>query len=91
MAVASAQASVGTSASKIIDPGLDDARQDFAASIHNKGTVSIFLGGSGVTTGNGYEVGAGEAVSLVLTGSDAVYAVAASGTQRVDVLRTGVQ
>jgi heptaprenylglyceryl phosphate synthase len=90
MAVAAAQASVTTTASKIVDPSKDDARQDFAATVHNKGTASIFLGGSDVTTANGYEVAVGEAVSFVLTGSDSLYAVAASGTQRVDVLRTGV-
>lgn len=90
MAIRSAQATVGTSAAVLVDAAGDDERADFSALVHNKGSVSVYLGGSGVTVATGYEVGAGEAVALSLTGSDTVYAISGTAGQRVDVLRSGV-
>lgn len=52
-------------------------------------TESVDLGGSAVTTGNGYELKAGESIELTLTGRDNdLYAVAAAGkTVSVHVLK----
>jgi hypothetical protein len=63
------------------------------ATIKNKGSVSIFLGPTGVTSGNGYEVAASEVVIVTMGAGDGpLLAIAASGTQTVHVLavRAGV-
>lgn len=90
MAVHSAQASVGTTATKIVDSTADNNLPGFSALIHNKGTVSIFVGDSGVTTATGYEIGAGEAAAFGLYAGDDVYAISGTAAQRVDVFRSGV-
>jgi hypothetical protein len=55
----------------------------------NKGAVSVDIGGDDVETDEGYELEAGEGVSLDVIGRDDPYAVAASGTVRVDVFESG--
>lgn len=77
--------SVGTSATEIVEPDFDGG--SFA--ICNRDADSVFLGGSGVTTGNGYELGAGESLGIRLDQGDDLYGIVASGTARVDVLRVG--
>lgn len=50
----------------------------------------VYLGGSGVTSGTGYPVTPGVEYSFDLQAGEAMYAIAASGTVVVPVLRTGV-
>jgi hypothetical protein len=55
--------------------------------LYNRGTGSVFLGGADVTAAAGFELGAGESITLLLTFAEQeIYAITASGTQRVDVL-----
>lgn len=51
-------------------------------------TITIYLGGSGVTTSNGYPLLAGQSVTLSSINSEAgsLWAVAASGTPKLSVL-----
>lgn len=57
--------------------------------VKNLGSVAIDLGGSGVTSGAGYQVGAGAAEGpFVLNGGDVLYGIASSGTQSVQILAT---
>lgn len=51
-------------------------------------TDSVDLGGSGVASGQGFELAAGESLEVAIPGSDQLYAVAAAGkTVPVHVLR----
>jgi hypothetical protein len=56
--------------------------------VRNRGSASIDIGGSDVATGAGFELAAGDV--LAFEGDEVLYGVAASGTVRIDVLRTGV-
>ncbi len=61
--------------------------------IRNRGTVAVYLGGPDVTTGTGFQLDAGEAVSLDADDGSGDgsgnYARTASSTARVDVLQVG--
>lgn len=55
--------------------------------IKNMGSVAVDLGGSGVTFGTGYQLGANDVVGpFEVPGGDVLYAIASSGTQSVQVL-----
>lgn len=71
-----AQVSVSTSAVRLDS----DPPRPSQVAINNKGTASIYLGTDNtVTTGNGYEVGAGEKLTLDLFETAAqVWAIAGS-------------
>lgn len=89
MAVMSQQVSVGTSGFRL-DSGLSASTALVSLLVRNRGTVAVYVGGSGVTTGNGFQLDPGESMSIDLRFADAgVYALAASGTQRVDVMQAG--
>lgn len=90
--VRSSQITVGVAATKLAPLEVDNTMAGFTVVVVNRGTGSIFLGGStAVTTGTGLEVAAGGSFSINLDGgSDEIWAIATAGTQRVDVLRAGV-
>jgi len=54
--------------------------------LHNLGGGAIYLGGSNVTTSNGYKLDNGEKLSLIIGDTEALYGVAASGTHTLAVL-----
>ena len=54
--------------------------------LHNLGGGSIYLGGSNVTTSNGYKLDNGDKLSLIIGDTEALYGVAASGTHTLAVL-----
>lgn len=56
--------------------------------IRNAGTASVFLGGSTVTTATGFELLAGDTVTLPIGALDTVYGIVASGTVIVHSLET---
>lgn len=57
--------------------------------VKNRGSEPVDLGGSGVKTGEGYELKAGEREEFVLGGGNGLYAVAPSGKEvRLDVIIT---
>jgi len=74
---------------------LGDAERDrdgFTIMVQNpSGGASLYIGGAGVTTASyGYEVVAGAEVGVELLKDEELYAVVASGSQTVNVLRIGV-
>ena len=73
---------------------LDTADTDTVAgksvALKNAGAASVDLGASTVTSGAGYELAAGAAVSIDLGAGESVYAITASGTAVVHVIETGV-
>jgi len=54
--------------------------------LHNLGGGAIYLGGSNVTTSNGYKLDNGDKLSLIIGDTEALYGVAASGTHTLAVL-----
>lgn len=78
-AVASAAQSVTTSAAALSSP-LSGRKYLF---LQNRGTASIFVGPSGVTTSSGLEIGKGSTLEARIGAAVSLYAVAASGTQDV--------
>ncbi len=87
MSVVAARVTVGTSAVPVVAADVYGK----AASVRNRGSVSVFLGGSAVTTGTGYELAVGEAVAVPLTDDDVVYGISGTAGQRVDVLVAGAE
>lgn len=84
-----ARVTVNTTATRL-DVGRGTGGGFGSVLVRNRGSVSVDLGGSDVTTGNGFELEAGEAVTLDLATSDGgLYGIAASGTVRCDVLQVG--
>jgi hypothetical protein len=82
-----AQTSVTTSAVRLDTA----ANRPGTVAIKNRGSSSIYLGSDNtVTSANGFELGVGESVSVDLNKStSAIWAIAGSGTNRVDVLEVG--
>lgn len=90
MAVKSVVVSVGTTATLIEDGTLGEAAAPVSvvASVPSGG-VTVYFGGADVTTANGYPVAGGvQSPAMDLFGGDQLYAVVASGTQNVNVLKT---
>lgn len=54
------------------------------------GGATVFVGGSGVTTANGYPITAGTSIALDLNSGEVAYGIVAASTQAVAVLRSGV-
>ena len=79
----SAQVSVEATATIIVPAA--NAYQ--TAYLHNLGGGAIYLGASNVTTSNGYKLDNGDKLTVTVGDSEALYAVTASGTQTVAVLR----
>jgi hypothetical protein len=79
----SAQVEVGTTAT-IIAPAANSYQNVY---IHNLGGGAVYLGGSDVTTGNGYKLDNGDKLSVIIGDREALYAVSLSGTHTVGILR----
>ncbi len=54
--------------------------------LHNLGGGPIYIGGSNVTTSNGYKLDNGDKLSIIIGDLEALYGVAASGTHTLAVL-----
>lgn len=89
MAVEGAQVSVGTTETELTGSQTDTIAGQSLVAI-NKGAASVFLGGTGVTTSTGFELAAGESVSLDVNQGEQLFGIVGSGTQDVHVLRIGV-
>lgn len=88
MAYTAQQISVSTSATPIVAPGDSNHVVAYhAALVRNAGTGSVFLGGADVTASSGFELSPGASVQIATTSVDELYAIAASGSVRVDVLK----
>lgn len=89
MAVKHSRVTVTTTAAAV-STQTDDPRADFSATLRNAGTASIFIGGSTVTAANGFELPAGASLSVDFRAGDVLHAIVASGTQRLDIIWSGV-
>lgn len=76
------QSNVTTTAALIITPTANRRSVSIRALLSNG--QKVYIGGTGaVTSGNGYELGAGAAVDMDLDDGQAIYMISNSGTQRV--------
>lgn len=81
--LANAAASVGTSAAVIPASNLSNRKYLF---VQNLGNRSIYLGGSGVTTANGFRLSSGAVMDARIGAAVSLYAITDSGTQDVRLL-----
>lgn len=83
-----ARVTVTTSATR-----LDNATNSMARGsviIRNRGAVAVYVGDAGVTTATGFQVDAGETLSVETAGSaDLLYGITASGSAACHVLQVG--
>lgn len=92
MAVSSASVTVSTSATALNQADTDDNPGKTGQSIlvRNVGANTIYLGGSGVTTVNGYPLGVGSDVAVQLAPNETLYGIVAASTESARVLVQGV-
>lgn len=99
MALAQAQVSVSTTATLLSGTETDDARGQTVVVQNPSTSVDVFLGTASVTSSvYGYVLKASSstagnqlnAVAITLQAGETLYGIVASGTQTVNVLRTGV-
>lgn len=88
MSVSSAAVSVATTATALHVADADA----LGIEVQNVGASTVYVGGSDVTTSNGFPVAAGAAwyPPQPLAAGERVYGIVASGTVEVRVLRLGV-
>lgn len=85
MSIASQQISVGSGSAVL----LAEASVDRPLTVYLKGLGSTYLGGSNVTSSNGFIATNLPSLPLTLQPGDALYAVTDSGTQAISVLTLG--
>lgn len=84
MAVYPQQVTVTSTATALTNATSAVEGRSGAMSICNRGTAAVFLGGPTVTTGTGFQLDVGQVLSADPTVG--WFAIAASGSHRVDVL-----
>jgi hypothetical protein len=89
MAVSHSRVSVGTTATKLTSDY--DGKDGQTINVQNPtSAVDVYLGGEGVTTTNyGYLLKAETSFSVELQDDEKLYAVVATGTQTVNIIRQG--
>lgn len=74
MPIGSARVSVNDTVDEVAS-----ARDSGSQLIKNKGSDPVYLGDSAVTSSTGFELAAGEAVVVHLSGEDKLYGICATG------------
>lgn len=87
MAAKGTRVAVAVTATKLNTAGTDNV-SGTSLLVRNRGTASVFLGGSDVTTLTGFELLAGESLPADL--NEDLYGICASGTVACHVLEVGV-
>ena len=92
MAIAHAIVSVGSTATLLTVAALGGGKDGSTIFVQNPtGGQAVYLGGAGVTTSSyGYILAINSNIRIDLNQDEALYAVVASSTQSVAVLRQGV-
>jgi len=92
MAIAHAIVSVGTTATLLTVATAGGGKDGSTILVQNPtGGQAVFIGGLGVTSASyGYKLAIDSNISIELNQDEALYAVVASSTQSVAVLRQGV-
>jgi hypothetical protein len=79
----SAQVTVGVTATVLVAANIADQ----TAYLHNSGGGVVYLGDANVTTSNGYKMDNNDKLTLSVGDHEGLYAVTASGTNVVGVLK----
>lgn len=90
MAVAGSQKAPTTTALLLAAGAPDDLGGSTALLTNRHASLSTFLGAAGVTTGTGYELKAGESLSVDLARGESIYGIVSAGTGTIHVLEQGL-
>lgn len=83
----SAQITVGTTATLLVAATAFDQTAYVHNMAHGGSNPPVFLGDANVTSANGFELDAGDTITIGVGDHEALYAIAASGTVAVSVLK----
>lgn len=83
----SAQINVGTTATLLVAANIADQTAYIHNMEHGGGNPIVFLGDANVTTANGFELDAGDTITIGVGDHEALYGICASGTVKVSVLK----
>jgi hypothetical protein len=89
MTVSSAAVSVATTAT-ILNASETDQIPRYTVALYNASAVTVFVGGSAVTTSTGFPVAAGASFSADLDKGEGLWGIVATGTASVIVLSQGI-
>jgi hypothetical protein len=78
----SSQVSVGTTATLLVAANI----MDQTVWVHNSGGAT-YIGGSNVTTANGYKLDTDDKMQLLVGDNEGLYGIVASGTNTVFILK----
>lgn len=79
--------SVTTSPTLLINPSTASASDPMPAALINNGAESLFIGGSAVSTTNGFLIPAGGSITFQLISGDQVWGICVAGPIDVRVLK----
>lgn len=85
----STQPTATTTAAIIVNADAGDRLHPVQAIVRTDGATTVYLGGSDVTSSNGFALPQDTAVTVELVAGDDLYAVTAAGTSAMSVLKTG--
>lgn len=88
-AVTTARVTVATTATLLYtapSSGVCPASPACRVLVRNPSTVSVYVGDSGVTTANGFEIAAGDAFGFNLRSGDTLYGIVAAATQVIQTV-----
>jgi hypothetical protein len=85
MPVTTSHVTVTTSATQLAANTAKDGAKTIFEIRNTDATIKIYLGGSGVTSANGFEMGPASQMEWAVPAGDTLYAVAASASVVVDV------
>lgn len=80
---------VTTTPTKILASVGGKARGSGAIIKNSSSNTAVFLGGSGVTTSDGFQLSGGESVALEFERGESLFAVASSGSVVLHILEGG--
>jgi hypothetical protein len=83
----SAQITVGTTATLLVAATAFDQTAYIHNMEHGGGNPVVYLGDATVTAANGFELDAGDYITIGVGDHEALYAITASGTVKVSVLK----
>lgn len=87
MPIVSVRVTVTTSPTVLSNPVYGSAGDPISVVVKNIGGASVYLGGAAVQSTDGLELAAGETLAVDLLAGDVLYAVAATGTVSVAVMK----
>ena len=89
MTVSSAAVSV-TSTATVLNTSETDQLPRYSVAVYNSSAVTVYVGGSAVTTSTGFPVAAAGSFSVDLDRGEGLWGIVATGTASVVVLSQGV-